>query len=386
MRIGIDGSRAFIKNRTGIEEYAYRVIDEMREILTSEQVFLYIRQEQEVDFVLPKNWKIKKMWFPRLWTQIRLSLEMLINRVDVLFIPAHTVPLIHPKKTIVVVHGLEFEFCGQAYSTWEKMYMRMVIKNSCKWASDIICVSKNTRDDVMQLYGIEKEKITVIYEGYSSGKQNFQFTNYDFQLNYNTKDFNSKTDSRLSLKDCSFGEKIQNYDYVLFIGRIEERKNVTRIAKAFEYIKKKYGITHKLVLVGRPGHGYEEIKNQISKLAYKNDILELGYINEQEKWKLLSCARVFVFPTLYEGFGLPILEAQSAMIPVVASNNSSIPEVAGRGALLVDPQSIEEIGENIYLLLKDERAREKLIRQGYENIKRFSWAGCARDIISLLIN
>lgn len=360
--IAIDGSRAFIKNRTGIEEYAYKVIEDLRGELTTEKVLLYIRRGQEVDLELPQNWKIKKLWFPRLWTQVRLSLSMLVRRPDVLFVPAHTVPIIHPKKTVVVIHGLEYEFCPEAYSAWQRFYMRRVIKNSCRWASDVICVSKNTLEDVVRLYGVKREKISVIYEGY----------NRKFQL----PEF------------CEMKNPENSYEnldqYFLFIGRIEQRKNISNIIKAFEYEKEKYDLPHKLVLAGKPGYGYAQISQQIQQSKYKDQILELGFVSEEQKWKLLGCASVFLFPTWYEGFGIPILEAQSAMVPVIASNKASIPEIADGGAFLIEPENYQEMGEDLNILVRDADARERLIRIGYENVKKFSWAKCANEIAKLL--
>ena len=179
MIIGIDASRAFIKNRTGIEEYSYQVIKHLVNELKGHEVVLYLRKNSAnyefdadarmIDNVkLPANWKLKVIKWPRFWTQGGLSLEMLLNPVDVLFVPAHTVPFIHPENTAVTIHGLEYEFCSGAYSLWEKIYMRCSIKNSCRWAKTIITVSNNTRKDLVKLYGIDESKIKVIYEGCGS--------------------------------------------------------------------------------------------------------------------------------------------------------------------------------------------------------------------------
>src|SRR3990172_91570 len=131
MVIGIDASRAFVKSRTGIEEYSYRVIKHLRDYLNNEQVILYldprVNKLEFIDFKLPEGWKIKFLRAPKFWTQIRLSVEMLFAAPDVLFIPAHTVPFIHPKNTIVAIHGLEYEFCPEAYSFFCRFYMRWSI-------------------------------------------------------------------------------------------------------------------------------------------------------------------------------------------------------------------------------------------------------------------
>ena len=376
MRIGIDGSRAFLKQRTGIEEYSYQVIKSLRDKLNDDQarlastsgfrksrrVILYVRKNQKIDFPLPNNWKVKEIKFFRFWTQVGLSFEMLLHKVDVLFIPAHTVPIIHPRNTTVTIHGLEYEFCPQAYSLWERFYMRWSIKNSCKWAEKIIAVSENTKKDLIKLYKVPENKIEVIYEGVEINNQETRSKDQE-----NTK------------------YQIPNTKYLLFIGRLEERKNVSGIIEAYKILKEKYNIPHGLVLAGSSGYGYEKIKFKIqSRLGgTKLEIIELGYISENKKWELLSGADVFMFPSLYEGFGLPILEAQSVGVPVVTSNLSSLPEVADGGALLVNPRNPFEIAEATYKIISDENIKKDLIQKGLENVKRFSWDKCAEDIAEI---
>jgi glycosyltransferase involved in cell wall biosynthesis len=372
MIIGIDASRAFLKRRTGIEEYAYQTIKHLRnEIPPETEVVLYVRKKvsfihgriqknlPEIDFELPQNWRARGIWAPRFWTQIGLSLEMLWHTPDVLFVPAHTVPIVHPKKTVVTIHGLEYEYCPQAYSLWERVYMHYSIMLSCRVASTVICVSENTKKDVMKLYAVPENKIRVVYEGYES---NFQFPISNFQTNSN--------------------DSISNVTkpYLLFIGRLEERKNVGRMIEAFAILKEKYQIPHELILIGKPGFGYERIAHKLQATSYKIEIKELGYVTEEEKWELLKNADVFLFPTLYEGFGIPVLEAQSVGVPVVTSNASSLPEVAGNGAIFVDPESVESIAEGIYQVLSDPELRSGIIEKAAHNVNRFGWAQCARVV------
>lgn len=369
MIIGIDASRAFLKRRTGIEEYAYQTIKHLRDALPADaEVILYVRKKlsfahgrvslkvPDIDFELPAHFRVRGIWAPRFWTQIGLSIEMLLHRPDVLFVPAHTVPLIHPKKTVVTIHGLEYEFCKEAYSFWEQVYMHYSIMLSCKVASTVICVSENTKKDVMQLYKVAEEKIRVVYEGYE--KQ-------------------SADDNQQSAK------KVEE-PYLLFIGRLEERKNIVRMIEAFEILKERHGIPHKLVLAGKSGYGYEKIKKQISKSKYQGTIVEKGYVTEAEKWRLLQEADIFLFPTLYEGFGIPVLEAQSVGVPVITSDISSLPEVAGDGAVLVDPLSPEGIAEGVERLLSDQEFRGGIIEKATHNVSRFGWVSCAENIAKLL--
>jgi len=364
--IGLDGSRAFLKYRTGIEEYSYQVIKHLRnEIGGDVRVYLYVRKKirihkgrivfvyPEIDFNLPKNWKLVGIWAPRYWTQIGLSLQMFVHSVDTLFVPAHTLPLIGARRNVVTIHGLEYEITKESYGFWERLYMKFSIRYSCLKANTIIAVSENTKHDLMRLYGITEQKIIVIREGFVE-----------------------------SSKELVLGVKETIKEpYFLFIGRIEERKNVIRIIEAFELFKEKYQGNEKLVLIGRPGYGYEKIHNKRERSKWKNDILEQGYVTQKEKQMFLSGATLFIFPSLYEGFGLPVLEAQAASIPVVTSDSSSLPEIGGEGALYVDPLTSQSIFEGIEKVMTLENdSREALVSRGRENTKRFSWRKCAEEV------
>ncbi len=367
--IAIDGSRAFLRRRTGIEEYAYQVIRHLRGPLRDEPVTLYLRSDQAPDFDLPPAWKVKKLWAPRLWTQGRLSLAMLSDRPDILFVPAHTVPLIHPRRTVVTVHGLEYEVVPQGYGFWERLYMRWSIRHSVRAASTVVAVSENTKQDLVRLYGVPEAKIRVIYEGYDEKNSNFQFP---------------ISNGQPPTAVARSGGEGNVTPYFLFIGRLEERKNVVRIIEAFELLKAAQGLPHRLILAGKPGHGYAAIRSRIRHSKFKDSIEEPGYVSETEKRELLQGAEAFLFPTLYEGFGLPVLEAQAAGTPVIISSCSSLPEVAGEGAVMVLPEEPYLIAEALHLVLTDGEKRAALVRAGRENLSRFSWERCAAELARIL--
>lgn len=367
MDIGIDGSRAFLQYRTGIEEYSYQIVKHLRDTLTEGgRVYLYVRKKlriregrlifiyPEIDFSLPKNWELRGIWAPRFWTQVGLSLEMLFRPVDTLFVPAHTLPLIGAKWNVVTVHGLEYEVSPLSYGFWERIYMKMSIRYSCLKADRVIAVSENTKRDLMHLYRVPENKLRVIGEGFVS---------------------------QVAIENTL--PKIT--PYLLFIGRVEERKNVRRIIEAFEILKERYQLPHQLVLVGKRGYGYADIHHKIQNSKFKKEIQELGYLSLNEKEELLQNAAAFVFPSIYEGFGLPVLEAQSVGVPVVTSSTSSLPEVAGDGAVYVDPTSSESIAGGIYKVLQmDEEEKKRFGNTMKENLRRFSWEKCAKEIGRIL--
>jgi len=364
MNIGIDASRAFTKERTGIEEYSYQLIRNLAMMdLKSHQIFLYARKNSIIDFNLPSNFKLKIIPINKFWTQIGLASEMMKNKPDVLFVPSYAVPQIHPAKTVVTIHGLEYKYFPECYFLKERLILEFNTKLSLKLASKIIVPSENTKKDLIKFYGVDVDKIKVVYHGAG-------ITNYELRItNYENNNFN-----------------------ILFIGRLEKRKNVVNLIRAFELFKNQLRRRHsgmspsQLILVGKAGFGFQKIKKAIEESLFKKDIILKSYVSELEKEELYKKADLFILPSFYEGFGLPVLEAMSYGVPVICSNNSSLPEVVGDAALLVDPNNIQEISGAINKVFSDDDLRNKMIKRGFENVKKFSWEKCAKETMNVLLN
>ncbi len=356
MLIGINAIAALKHPRTGVEEYVYQLIKHLTTLKESKKhcFVLYISDNSNFDFYLPDNFKIKCLKWPLpMWTQIRLSAEIIKNKPEIFFIPVHVLPFAHPKNSVVTIHGLEYEYYPKMYPLNHLKYLRWSTKYALKNARKIIAVSENTKSDLIKLYGANPDKIKVIYHGVNLLKSKSQ-----------PKNKNSEK-------------------YILFIGRLETKKNIHGLIKAFNLLKKKYQVPHKLILAGSPGFGYDVLKLKIKNL--KLEIIETGYIPEKEKMLLLEKAEMFVLPSFYEGFGIPILEAQAACCPVITSNISSMPEVAGDGAVLINPNNIEQITEAMYKIINDNEFKKRLIQEGRQNIKRFSWQKCAQETLKILL-
>lgn len=391
MVIGIDASRVNIKNKTGTEYYSYNLIKHLLKIDKINKYILYSSRSLKDEFK-GLNFINRILYAPYLWTQLRLSAEILKAPPDLLFIPAHTIPWIHPKKTVVTIHGLEYEYCPEAYSAFERRHLRLTTRLAVKWARKIIVPSECTKRDLIKFYQANKEKVKVVYHGYDQKVQSQK------SLRRQSSVFRSCTATEESfgasatkvksvIQNSKFKNtkyRIQNTKCILFIGRLEKRKNLVRLIQIFNLLKKKYNISHKLILAGKKGFGFKEIKKAIQNSSYQRDIFLKGYILEKEKTDLLKNADIFVFPSFYEGFGIPVLEAMVSGTPVVCSNVSSLPEIVGNAALLVDPLDADKAAEAVYKLLKDENLRNKMIKRGFENIKRFSWEKCARETLKVL--
>ena len=358
MKVGIDASRAFGKERTGTEEYSYQLIKNLAMMDTSRhQIFLYARKNPLVDFDLPDNFQLKIISKERFWTQIGLASEMMMNKPDVLFVPSYAIPQIHPAKTVVTIHGLEYRYCPECYSLKERLLLELNTKSSIKWASKIITPSESTKKDLIKFYKVDEDKIKVIYHGVNS-------------IKYQVASIKRPNKENFS---------------ILFIGRLEKRKNLVSLIKAFEFFRRRHWSMSpseklcKLTLAGKAGFGFAEIKKAIQDSPFKKDVVLKSHVSEEEKSELYKNADLFILPSFYEGFGLPVLEAMSYGVPVICSNVSSLPEAAGNAALLIDPNNPEEIAEAMKKVFSDDDLREKMIEKGFENVKKFSWEKCARE-------
>lgn len=371
MTIGINAAAAIKQPRTGVEEYVYQLVKYLTMLPEARRhrFFLYIPEGGAglFDFPLPPNFEIKVLrWpLPFLWTQVRLAWELWRRQPEALFIPAHVLPPGSPKNSVVAIHGLEYEYFPEYYSPLRRWYLRWSTKRAVKRAGGLIAVSDNTKKDLVKLYGCQKEKIEVVYHGAG--------------ISINSV-ISARSDSPETRREP--GMTTGDNPYLLYLGRVETKKNVQGILEAYKILKEEYKVPHELVLAGARGFGYEILKLKIKNCKLR--IKELGYIDDVAKWQLLRGADVFLFPSFYEGFGLPVLEAQSAGVPVVTSANSCLPEVAGEGALFVNPKNPAQIAEAAKLIIDDSDLRDRLRQSGFENIKRFSWEKCARETLKIV--
>lgn len=361
MIIGFDASHAFTQKKTGTENYSYQLLKHLAAIDHKNTYLVYIRSRIKENF--PKNFIFKVINWPRLWTQGGLAIETFKDNLDVLFVPAHTLPVIRRKglKTVVTVHDLGSEYLPSMHQFKQRLYLGFMQRIQLQGADKIIAVSEATKKDLIQRADIAAEKIAVIYEGYN--RSLFIPIKNDILVN---------TLNRFNLA---------KQEYFLFVGTVQPRKNLERVIKAFSALKGNFT----LAIAGEKGWLNEEIYSLPEKLAISERVKFLGYVPEHDLPKLYSGAIGFVYPSLFEGFGLPILEAQACGCPVLTAGVSSMPEVAGKGAILVDPYSIDDITNGLKNLLVGKK-RKQLIKAGLGNIKKFSWEKCAQETLQALEN
>lgn len=362
MVIGFDGSRAFNSIRTGTENYSYQLLKALSKIDQINTYYIYLRSQVPNLEKWPKNFIFKEINWPRLWTQVGLAIQTFKDPLEVLFIPSHTLPVIRKPglKTVITVHDLGSEYLPSMHQLKQRLYLSFMQQQQLKTAGKIIAVSNATRDDLIKRVGISPDKISVVYEGYD--EKSFKPIKNDVLIN--------------SLRQYG----LRKQEYFLFVGTVQPRKNLERVIKAFAEYRQ---VVTKLVIVGQRGWLSEEIYKLPKKLGIEKQVKFLGYVPDQELSTLYSGAKTLVFPSLFEGFGLPILEAQACGCPVITSKVSSMAEIAGKGAILVDPYSIDDIVKGMERL-QGTGYRGQLIKKGFENIKGFSWEKCARETLSIL--
>jgi len=360
MFIGIDASRAARKIRTGTENYSRNLIFNLAKIDKSNSYILYVGPDYDGCFdTLGKNFNVKIIQNKRFWTQIGLSSEMLRSKPDVLFVPSHILPLVTPKKTVVTIHDLAWKYFPQAYSKGEIRLQNLAIKRAIKKKSRIIVYSKSTASDLKKFYRIDSDRIHFVSMGFAPSASNAELS--------------------VNLKDKIDGK------YILSVGRLESKKNLVNLIKAYTMLRSEKDTKEKLVLVGKPGYGYYEIKQEIDQnKKFKNDIILTGFVSDYDLAALYSHASLFAFPSFYEGFGFPVLEAFAAGVPVVTSKTSSMPEVAGSGALFINPEKPFEIAAAMSQILNKPELAKKLVDAGKDQLKKYSWDKCAEETLAVL--
>jgi glycosyltransferase involved in cell wall biosynthesis len=358
--IGIDGSRLAIGERTGTETYSYYLLKSIASIKSSEPVRVYLNAA-EPPAGLSSSFEYVSMPFPRLWTHGRLSWEMLRRRPGVLFVPSHVVPLWHP-LSVVTIHDLGYLHEPDAHPPSQRRMLDRTTRWSCRSATKIIAISNATKHDLVTHYDVDQHKIRVIYHGISSPM------------------------ARAS--DQAIEEVKEKYRlpdrYVLFVGTVQPRKNIARIAAAMKIVSDA-GLPQKLVVAGKPGWLSEDVERTIDQTGRSDLLARIGYVPEEDLAALYSGADVFCFPSMYEGFGLPILEAMACGTPVVTSTRGALPEIAGDAAVFVDPTSIEAIGAALVGVLSSPDERARLVDAGQRRARQFSWDECAKLTFDLLI-
>lgn len=350
--IGIDATSFLSKNKTGVEKTTCNLILAILDKDPNNTYWLYsnapipklLKCENAINKVVPGV---------KFWTQYYLSKELKNNPPDIFWAPSHMLPNFLPKKSVATIHDLTWKIMPQIYSFSKRFFSALTVNRAIKNATKLIAVSNQTKKDLIKFFEVPGEKIEVVYHAVDD---------------VNPEDIDS--DIKIDMP------------YFLFVGRIESRKNVLNIIKAFGGFQKNNKET-KLLLVGLPGNQYNQARSLVDELNLESSVQFLDYVSDGELVSLYKNAIGFVFPSLYEGFGVPILEAFALNTPVITSNIGAMKEVTGNAALLVNPGSSEDISNAMNKLFADNNLREDLISKGSRRLNDFSWGESADKMINL---
>lgn len=369
-RIWIDGSEANVSQRLGSGQVAYELIRNIS-ILNKEDEYTVLLPGDPLDD-LPKekkNFHYKKLRFGKLKNLIGIPLTLFTSneKPDVYFSPAHYLPRFMPDgiKKVVTIFDLSYLHFPHMFKKDDLYKLINWTKSSIERADHVITISSSTKKDLIKNYNIKKDQITVAYPGYND--------NFYKPLNDSLKINNIK-------EKYNTGE-----NYIIYIGTIQPRKNLSKLIEAFAEINNlKLVIVGKTSGEGKQGWMYQQILDLPKKLGIEEKVIFTGFIPTSELVYLVNGARAFILPSLWEGFGIPVIDAMACGTPVIVSNVSSLPEIVGSAGLLINPNSVNQIEMAIRNATSDLKLSDRLAKKGIERVKRYSWKKMAKQVMKVL--
>jgi glycosyltransferase involved in cell wall biosynthesis len=363
MKIAIDIREAG-QGKTGKGWYTYNLVKELLKLDKNNMYLLYTDSHEQpfgshdnaqIKFIEAKSWK---------W-HLKTLKDLQAEKADLFFAPtSYIIPAIAPKalKVIVTVHDLVAFMFPAGHTAKAVLVERVTLRRALKKAAAVFTVSENTKKDLLKRFRYPARKIHLTPCAPS--------------------DFFQKEISPEELESFRKGMKLP-MNFILAVGTLEPRKNFDTLIKSFVIIKRKYP-DYKLVIAGKKGWKYHLIEKALKHYKMEQEVIFTGYLEDHDLQAIYALAKVFVFPSLYEGFGIPPLEAMASGCPVVSSNVASMPEVIGQGGLLIDPKNAFKIADAVCSLLEDEQARQMMIERGKSQAEKFSWEESAKKALEVI--
>lgn len=378
MRIGID-CRTILNpeqgEAAGIGHYTYQLIRHLLKIDKKNEYLLFfdhrIKEEKMTKFLQP-NSRVKffpfiqyKRFLPITYSHLLITAFLNREKLDLYHSPIPHLPLFYLGASVITIHDLAIYRYPQLFPSGQFFSLRIIVPQALKKAKKIIAVSESTKKDLEDFFKIAEKKIRVIYNGLDE-----RF------LMRSTKEEIDRVKKKYNISE----------PYILFLGTLEPRKNIERLIEAFENLHHKSPIAGdlKLVIVGKEGWGVKKIYKKVRQSFHKKAIIFTNYLEVDDLNPLFEEARAFVYPSLYEGFGLPIIEAMAKGVPVVTSKQAgSLEEITKGAALLVNPYDPEDIARGIEKVLTDKDLAQDLIEKGQLRARDFSWDKCAKETLEV---
>lgn len=375
MDIAFDVRPIIKKQKTGIGYYAYEIIKSVQRLFSENKYVLNFftinGKDEEVErlqdirtnkTIISGCFYVRDFLFRTLGAFIPIPYRFFFKaNVDITHFFDYVIPFgVHGKK-IVTVYDMTFRAYPKTLPLKTKLLLATNLRVSCKRANKIITVSEFSKREIMKYLNISAERINVVPSGINLQKY-YPLDNESIK----------KVKDKYSLENS----------YFLYLGTLEPRKNLVRLIKAYYKLKNEKNMPD-LILAGQKGWFYEEIFECIHKLKLEKSVVYIGYVSDEDTAPLICGATAFIFPSLYEGFGIPPLEAMACGTPVITSNVSSLPEVVGDGALLVDPYDVDDIYQKMKTLISNNNLREELVKKGIERASFFSWDNAATKLMEI---
>lgn len=377
MKIGVDIRVLAKGTRSGVEEYVLNLFDYMPSLSPDiDYKFFYnafSKVSLDYSWANSRDIELKEFHWPNRFVFDPCSyflnfpkIDRLLGGVDVMFSPHFLISALSKNcPRVITFHDLSFQYYPEFFSFRKRWWhFSMAIKNQAKKADKIIAVSQSTKSDLVDLWKINPEKIFVVHSGVSENFKPRQKNDPDVV----------RVREKYHLPD----------NFILYIGTIEPRKNIVGIIRAFEKIAGEFSCENlHLVIAGRLGWLFDDILKTASASKYREKIIFPGFINDEDKPFVYNLANIFIYPSFFEGFGFPPLEAMASGVPVITSNSSSLPEVVGGSGILIDPYRFDEIASAMEFILKDEHLKDELIKKGLNRAKEFSWKKTAEQTLEV---
>jgi glycosyltransferase involved in cell wall biosynthesis len=359
MKIGI-AARGLSVESGGVKQYIESLTSALLKIDNTNKYYIFYNLNNSKRKFPKANEIVLSSSSKLFWDYYLIPKAIKDYELDIMLFPKNILPFFINCKSVIVIHDLAF-FMNElnAYPLTDTFYMHMMIKSSVKRANRIITVSENTKRDIIKFLGVEESKITVTH---LASNKKYRIIEDEIRLNEIKKKYNL------------------NNKFIFYCGSLSPRKNMIRLLMAFDIIRNK--IPHKLVLTGGRSWNDKTLNNLIHKIG--DDVIKLGFVPDEDTPLLYNLADLFVYPSLYEGFGLPTLEAMACGCPVFTSNVSSIPEVIGDAGIMIDPYNVDEMAKSMYDILKDDGMKGDMVKRGQKQIKKFSWDKCAKETLDVL--
>ncbi len=366
MRIAIDYTPA-LRQTAGIGRYTRGLVAALAESDRENEYTLFCAGQSPDSGIWPANFAVRMTKMPARWLtagwhrlKIPLPAERLVGPCDIFHSPDFTLPPLHKARGVVTVHDLSFLRVPQCADPRLRSFLEHAVPRSLQRAVRVLADSENTKKDLIELLDVAPERITVVPAGIESRFRPVRDT--------------------LKLADVRARYKLPEW-FILMVGTIEPRKNLSRLITAYGQLRRQTGLPHALVIAGKEGWLFQGIYDQVTKDGLTDHVYFPGFVADADLPALYTLADLLAFPSLYEGFGLPPLEAMACGTPVVTSDNSSLPEAVGAAALLVNAEDTEGLTEAMARVLCDANLRVRLADMGRAQAARFTWPEAARKLL-----